>query len=204
MAAGWCVHGQAVWLHSSKGCVAVDHMLIETHGSCGPAASRTHHGFATRSSFSSRHHVCCSHPEVCCPCMPLSAHPLQEPSSSSSWRPLAARARRLLLQGFLAAYPYLAGGVEASKFACQLLYLLEVAPVHHPLLALLGQRIVRVSGAEMVGRRGHRGQGGRWRSGCWCGCPLVSVALPVLSNGQTVLVLLQGMVTALAECGDLS
>lgn len=85
----------------------------------------------------------------------LSACLSQEPSSSSSsWRPLAARARRLLLQGFLAAYPYLAGGMEASKFACQLLYLLEVAPVHHPLLALLGQRIVRVSGAEMVrGRR---------------------------------------------------
>lgn len=48
------------------------------------------------------------------------------------------------------AHPWLHATVEGGCLAYQLAYLLEVAEVHSPLLHLLGLRLARVSGAEMV------------------------------------------------------
>ena len=44
-------------------------------------------------------------------------------------------------------------GAEGLKFGYQLLYLLEASPYYSPALHLLRQRVVRVSGADLVRRR---------------------------------------------------
>eukprot|EP00879_Flechtneria_rotunda_P025849 GHRR01027501.1.p1 GENE.GHRR01027501.1~~GHRR01027501.1.p1 ORF type:complete len:323 (+),score=103.21 GHRR01027501.1:793-1761(+) len=47
-------------------------------------------------------------------------------------------------------YPYIHAACEGSKFVYQLMYLLDVTDCHSPILHLLGQRLVRLSGSEMA------------------------------------------------------
>ena len=47
-------------------------------------------------------------------------------------------------------YPWVHAAAEGLKFGYQLLYLLEASPYYSPALRLLRQRVVRVSGAELV------------------------------------------------------
>ncbi|KAK9810536.1 hypothetical protein WJX72_012327 [[Myrmecia] bisecta] len=63
---------------------------------------------------------------------------------------LAAGGRRLLLSIFLRVYPWAHAAQEGLRFAYQLLYLLDSTPYYSPLLHLLGQQVVRVSGQELV------------------------------------------------------
>lgn len=71
-------------------------------------------------------------------------------SSSSQWSDLAARLQRVGLSAFVLLYPYLHASLEAVKFVYQLGYLLDVFETHSPVLQLLGQRLVRLTGPEMV------------------------------------------------------
>jgi hypothetical protein len=54
------------------------------------------------------------------------------------------------LSVFIQLYPYLHASVEAVKFVYQLGYLLDVSETHSPVLQLLGQRLVRLTGPELV------------------------------------------------------
>ena len=65
-------------------------------------------------------------------------------------RQAADRVRALALIGFLRAYPWLHVVQEGMRFAYQLAYLLDSTPYYSPVLHLLRQRIVRVSGQELV------------------------------------------------------
>jgi len=96
-----------------------------------------------------------SHPRI----LPsLSSVPpcLQDPtngsssSSSSRLSSLAARLQRVGLSAFVLLYPYLHAGLEGVSFVYQLGYLLDVFDTHSPVLQLLGQRLVRLTGPEMV------------------------------------------------------
>lgn len=58
--------------------------------------------------------------------------------------------RQLSLLTFIRLYPWVHGGVEALRFAYQLMYLLDSTPFFSPDLHLLQQVIVRVSGNELV------------------------------------------------------
>ena len=60
------------------------------------------------------------------------------------------RARRLLLRSFVGAYPSLHAVREGLAFLYQLMYLLEGSPYFSPSLHVLQQRIVRVTGQELV------------------------------------------------------
>jgi hypothetical protein len=65
-----------------------------------------------------------------------------------------ARARRVGLVLFVRAYPFVHAGLEAARFGFQLGYLLDALDCHDPVLWLLGLRLVRVSGPDMVGAGG--------------------------------------------------
>ncbi len=54
------------------------------------------------------------------------------------------------LAAFLGIYPYASAGVQAAKFAYHLLYLLDVSAYHSPVMNAIGQRLVRLSGQELV------------------------------------------------------
>ncbi len=47
-------------------------------------------------------------------------------------------------------FPWIHATQEGLRFGYQLLYLLDSSPFYTPILHLLGQNIVRVSGQEMV------------------------------------------------------
>jgi hypothetical protein len=84
----------------------------------------------------------------------------------AGWRGALERARVNGLELFVRAYPFLHAGLEAARFGYQLAYLLDVFDCHAPELHLLGQRLVRMSGPEMVRGGGGGGRVGRGR------CPL--------------------------------
>lgn len=69
------------------------------------------------------------------------------------------RLQRLSLAAFVRLYPYLHASLEGVKFVYQLGYLLDVFETHSPVLQLLGQRLVRLTGQELV-RTGGPVQGG--------------------------------------------
>lgn len=71
-------------------------------------------------------------------------------SSSNQWDSILAKLQRLGLSTFVLMYPYLHASIEAVKFVYQLGYLLDVFETHSPILQLLGQRLVRLTGPEMV------------------------------------------------------
>jgi len=48
------------------------------------------------------------------------------------------------------AYPWLHAGQEGARFVYQLLYLVDQTPYYSPVLHVLRQRVVRVSGTELV------------------------------------------------------
>ena len=64
----------------------------------------------------------------------------------------------------LQAYPFMHAGQEGSKFLLQLLYLLDRTPYYSPALWLLGQRVVRVTGSELVRSQSQRFWAG-WTTG---------------------------------------
>lgn len=51
-------------------------------------------------------------------------------------------------------FPWIHATQEGLRFGYQLLYLLDSSPFYTPVLHLLGQNIVRVSGQEMVSHAG--------------------------------------------------
>ena len=61
-----------------------------------------------------------------------------------------ARLRRLALALFLRAYPLANSLAEGLTFCYQMLYLVDRSPYYSPVLHLLRQHIVRVSGQELV------------------------------------------------------
>jgi len=65
-------------------------------------------------------------------------------------------------RALLVLYPYIHALTEAIKFCYQLNYLLDVFDCHSPVLHVLGQRLVRLSGPELVS--GHCCV----LSACWC------------------------------------
>lgn len=85
------------------------------------------------------------------PCHCVLCRALQDRASTSSSRVrLLGWLQQLGLSAFVLLYPYLHASVEAVKFVYQLGYLLDVFDTHSPLLHLLGQRLVRLTGQEMV------------------------------------------------------
>ena len=60
------------------------------------------------------------------------------------------RLRRLALALFLKAYPLANSLAEGLTFCYQMLYLVDRSPYYSPMLHLLRQHIVRVSGQELV------------------------------------------------------
>lgn len=56
----------------------------------------------------------------------------------------------LTLRAFTGIYPLVHTMAEGLKFCYQLMYLLDSTPYYSPVLHLLGQQIIRVSGQEMV------------------------------------------------------
>lgn len=70
--------------------------------------------------------------------------------AGGQWSDLAARLQRVGLSAFVLLYPYMHASLEAVKFVYQLGYLLDVFETHSPVLQLLGQRLVRLTGPEMV------------------------------------------------------
>lgn len=71
---------------------------------------------------------------------------LQQSQSETLWRRIQSQALRL----FMRLFPWIHATQEGLKFGYQLLYLLDSTPFYTPVLHLLGQNIVRVSGQEMV------------------------------------------------------
>mmetsp|Transcript_21017 Transcript_21017/g.37521 ORF Transcript_21017/g.37521 Transcript_21017/m.37521 type:complete len:366 (-) Transcript_21017:533-1630(-) len=53
-------------------------------------------------------------------------------------------------RGFIKAYPYIIAAYEASSFAYQLLYLLDLSPCHDPLYATQGFEVARTTSEEMM------------------------------------------------------
>jgi hypothetical protein len=80
-------------------------------------------------------------------------------------RELLRRATAVLqrygVRALVLLYPYLHAAIEAVRFVYQLGYLLDVFDCHSPVLQLLGQRLVRLSGTEMV-------RVGRCEETRWC------------------------------------
>ncbi|KAF8065928.1 PEX12 [Scenedesmus sp. PABB004] len=72
------------------------------------------------------------------------------PQEAGALSRAAAALRRHGAAALVAAYPYVHAGLEGLKFAHQLAYLLDVYDVHSPVLRLLGQRLVRLSGHELA------------------------------------------------------
>jgi hypothetical protein len=83
-------------------------------------------------------------------CVPGCRFCLQSSSSSTQLVRVAAAAQRYGLALLVKLYPYAHAVIEGVKFNYQLSYLLDVLDCHSPTLHLLGQRLVRLSGAEMV------------------------------------------------------
>lgn len=76
------------------------------------------------------------------------------PSEGHQWRQrLAAALQRGGVAGLLLLYPYVHAGIEGLRFVYQLGYLLDVLDCHSPVLQALQQRLVRLSGQEMVSWR---------------------------------------------------
>lgn len=73
-------------------------------------------------------------------------HCLQQPERRSLWR----RTQAQILRVFMRLFPWIHATQEGLRFGYQLLYLLDSSPFYTPILHLLGQNIVRVSGQEMV------------------------------------------------------
>ncbi|DBB06285.1 TPA: hypothetical protein ACH3X1_011860 [Trebouxia sp. C0004] len=69
-----------------------------------------------------------------------------QPERRSLWRRTQAQILRL----FMRLFPWIHATQEGLRFGYQLLYLLDSSPFYTPILHLLGQNIVRVSGPEMV------------------------------------------------------
>jgi hypothetical protein len=63
---------------------------------------------------------------------------------------LRSRARRLLIQAFVRAYPWCHAATEASTLAYHLAFLLHAAPAHRPTLHALNMQVARVSAQDMV------------------------------------------------------
>ena len=55
-----------------------------------------------------------------------------------------------MLQLFIRLFPWIHATSEGLRFGYQLLYLLDSSPFYTPILHLLGQTVIRVSGQEMV------------------------------------------------------
>jgi hypothetical protein len=72
------------------------------------------------------------------------------PGGAATWRAALSRARAAALVAFVRAYPFLHAGLEAARFGYQLAYLLDVFDCHAPEMHVLGQRLVRMSGPELV------------------------------------------------------
>ncbi|KAL3154018.1 hypothetical protein ABBQ32_013570 [Trebouxia sp. C0010 RCD-2024] len=70
----------------------------------------------------------------------------QQSQSESLWR----RIQRQALSLFMRLFPWIHATQEGLRFGYQLLYLLDSTPFYTPVLHLLGQNIVRVSGQEMI------------------------------------------------------
>lgn len=85
---------------------------------------------------------------------------------------MAARLQRVGLSAFVLLYPYVHASLEAVKFVYQLGYLLDVFETHSPVLQLLGQRLVRLTGPEMVsGMLTATSKAGlEWLLLCWDTC----------------------------------
>ena len=79
-------------------------------------------------------------------CLSSIQHCLQQPERRSLWRRTQAQILRL----FMCLFPWIHATQEGLRFGYQLLYLLDSSPFYTPILHLLGQNIVRVSGQEMV------------------------------------------------------
>jgi hypothetical protein len=58
--------------------------------------------------------------------------------------------KQLALWAFVKLYPYIHASLEATKFVFQLCYLLNITDTHSPVLQLLGQRLVRLTGPDLV------------------------------------------------------
>ena len=71
---------------------------------------------------------------------------VQQSQPESLWRRIQVQALRL----FMRLFPWIHATQEGLRFGYQLLYLLDSTPFYTPVLHLLGQNIVRVSGQEMV------------------------------------------------------
>lgn len=109
-------------------------------------------------------------PPCRCPPAALDSHPLAclqvTAAGGSSW--LAQVAVALQQRGtaaLVAVYPYVHACIEGIRFFYQLSYLLDVLDCHSPTLHLLGQRLVRLSGAEMVSGMLARMCMGHWAFG---------------------------------------
>ena len=58
--------------------------------------------------------------------------------------------RSYVLKVFMRLFPWIHATAEGLRFGYQLLYLLDSTRFYTPVLHLLGQTVVRVSGQEMV------------------------------------------------------
>jgi hypothetical protein len=72
-------------------------------------------------------------------------------STSAQLARIAAAAQHYGIAALVKLYPYAHATIEGVKFYYQLCYLLHVLDCHSPTLHLLGQRLVRLTGPEMVG-----------------------------------------------------
>lgn len=75
---------------------------------------------------------------------------LQRPAGQAPWQQFLWRCQKHALQGFVHVYPYAHSAIEAAKFGCQLMYLLDASAWHSPVLYCLRQQLVRMSGLELV------------------------------------------------------
>lgn len=71
-------------------------------------------------------------------------------AAGGPWAAALRRARRGALEVFVRAYPFVHAAIESAKFGYQLAYLLDASDYHSPVIQLLGQRLVRMSGPEMA------------------------------------------------------
>eukprot|EP00877_Chromochloris_zofingiensis_P013434 jgi/Chrzof1/8344/Cz03g06270.t1 len=74
----------------------------------------------------------------------------QRPAGQAPWQQFLWRCQKHALQGFVHVYPYAHSAIEAAKFGCQLMYLLDASAWHSPVLYCLRQQLVRMSGLELA------------------------------------------------------
>lgn len=95
--------------------------------------------------------LCFSHSSpLCSDCMQEINSSNGGSSSSGQRHSVLSKVHRLSLSAFVLMYPYVHASIEAVKFVYQLGYLLDVFETHSPVLHLLGQRLLRLTGPEMV------------------------------------------------------